>query len=298
MCGDEGLGPGGLAAAWRTWPELERVLARINHIRPQALVILLTSPIGILTRCARQAFPALRVYGICELPWVTLQQLCSLRVGSDRASFAYVAVNHLGWFSNVSNGEMQVLTADDVYPLKYVQLLDAPSATLAEQRKAGSRAIELDRLASCAFRTYQSGTYADIIGALRARATPWYGEAVGPLIAAVGGDQTDAIFFLTTVNAGYCSQFADDDTLEIPHIVRGGRLERCMTLPWQHGDVADRLAALIAYERLAARAVQSRDVGLTASALHAHPAVGDRLSDALVNDVLSVVPSISGSQRT
>src|SRR5215204_2663729 len=68
VCGDEGLGPGGLSAGWRAWPEIQPLLQRVSVVAPQALLLILSSPVGILVRSARQMFPQLKEAGICELP--------------------------------------------------------------------------------------------------------------------------------------------------------------------------------------------------------------------------------------
>src|ERR1051325_9460498 len=47
VCGDEGLGPGGLSAGWRAWPEIRLLLNRISAVAPNALVVILSSPVGI-----------------------------------------------------------------------------------------------------------------------------------------------------------------------------------------------------------------------------------------------------------
>jgi alpha-galactosidase/6-phospho-beta-glucosidase family protein len=57
FAGDEGLGPGGLSAAWRAWPEIKRLMSEIRQHAPQAFVLLLTSPVGLLARVSINEFP-------------------------------------------------------------------------------------------------------------------------------------------------------------------------------------------------------------------------------------------------
>jgi 6-phospho-beta-glucosidase len=99
--GDEGLGPGGLAAAWRAWPAVRAVLAAVAQRAPRAHVAILTAPLGILVRCALDAFPALDVVGLCELPAVVLDGI-GAALGTQRVGFSYAGVNHLGWFTALS----------------------------------------------------------------------------------------------------------------------------------------------------------------------------------------------------
>ena len=65
----------------------------------RARVVLLTSPIGILTRACLDEFPTLDLAGICELPYVTLAGVAA-GAGAELESieFSYAGVNHLGWF--------------------------------------------------------------------------------------------------------------------------------------------------------------------------------------------------------
>jgi 6-phospho-beta-glucosidase len=98
--GDEGLGPGGLAAAWRTWPILREMLAKIAARCPLSRIGLLTAPLGILARCAQDAYPNLQIDGLCELPAVVLRQI-SEAVNEPHLQYDYVGVNHLGWFTRL-----------------------------------------------------------------------------------------------------------------------------------------------------------------------------------------------------
>jgi 6-phospho-beta-glucosidase len=294
LCGDEGLGPGGLAAAWRTWDDLRGVLAAVDRGNPRATVVLLTSPIGILTRCARAAFPALIIYGICELPWTTLGAVCS-RAGVEPAAsaYAYLAVNHIGWFSNVRVGDRQLVAADDVLPLKYVRLQDAPEEVLAEQRSSVPRGRQLSELAAEAFAVFERGESANVAAAIARRQTPWYAHAVAPFLRSLSGDETGVTYFLTAPNDGYCRYVDDADCIEMPFCVRDGRLERRICADWQRDDVAVKVGSLVAYERLAAVAVLERDTQKLKAAIGAHPWLrGAAVSDDLLSDIVApVVPT-------
>jgi 6-phospho-beta-glucosidase len=294
-CGDEGLGPGGLASAWRTWPELHSLLATIARYNSRAFVLLLTSPLGILVRCARLAFPSLNVYGICELPWTALTELCAAAgTNPDRAKFAYTAVNHLGWFSDVRGNGATIVAADEVHPLKYVRLYDAPAAVLCEQLASAPRAHTLAALADHAYAVYASGTEAAVLAALRRRPTPWYAHAVAPFLCSLAGTDTSVTYFLSAPNAGACPQFAADDILEFPFVVRDGKLQRRETLPFRRRDIIAKVRRLVKYERFAADAVLHRNQLKIAAALRAHPFLdGLPLSAQLVADVVAAPAATS-----
>jgi 6-phospho-beta-glucosidase len=286
--GDEGLGAGGLAAAWRTWPVLAPILAAVARTAPAVPVLLLTSPVGILTRAARAAFPKLDVRGICELPWTTLVDRCR-ETGADphAVAFSYVGVNHWGWFTALRAGERDLIDAP--LPLSYVELLLRPHLVRVRQRAAPARGDELARLAERAFTAYECDGSAPIRAALARRPAPWYEHAVVPFLHGVAGADVATPVFLTTTNAGSLRWLADDDVVEFPHRASAGRWE-----PLPASDDAAPLPAatiireLVAFERAATHAVVARDRDHLGTALGAHPSFANTtVSSTLIDDVVA-----------
>lgn len=292
QCGDEGLGLGGLAAAWRTWPELRNILARLVVAESKALVLVLTSPVGILTRLALDEFPQLRLYGICELPWTTLCDLCGHDAGeAEDAHFSYIGVNHVGWFSDVRTRTGVRLDPADVLPLKYVALGEVRDRVLRERSGRPSRAHELERIAEDAFAAYARGAVADIIAAVRKRATPWYSHALVPLLAEVAGIATGVTFFLTGRNGAYCSWLDDRDVIEMPFSIRSSQLERKVLSDWRRDDIGATFTSFVTYEACAADAIRRRDPNQLATAIRIHPWLqGVTVDAALLQDVLRDAP--------
>jgi 6-phospho-beta-glucosidase len=299
QCGDEGLGLGGLAAAWRTWPELRNILARLVLAESKALVVLVTSPIGILTRLALDQFPQLRLYGICELPWTTLCELCGHDAGeAEAAHFSYIGVNHVGWFSDVRTPTGVRLDPADVLPLKYVALGEPRNRVLPERPGQPSRAHELERIAEDAFAAYAHGALADIVAAVRKRATPWYSHALVPLLAELAGSATGVTFFLTGRNGTYCSWLDDRDVIEMPFSVRSSQLERNVLSGWRRDDIRATFTSFVSYEARAADAIRRRDRNGLAAAIPLHPWLQDVTVDAaLLQDVLRDAPFEGARQR-
>lgn len=290
--GDEGLGPGGLAAAWRSWPALHDVLSAVAAEAPQARVALLTAPLGILTRCALAAFPELDVAGLCELPAVVLGEIAAAVRVAEPIAFRYAGVNHLGWFTsleragedlveayaatreNASYPSAATIRATRTVPLPYVRLQDERDAVVAEQRAAQrtatARAAVLAEIAAAAYDAFERGDAAAIRSALTRRPAPWYPRAVAPWIRAAIDGSSDDVFFLTVRNAGYLEGFSRDDVVEVPHVVRDGAFVAQPT----HAPppaIAAMLRALISYEALAADAVVARDDAAITGVLAAHP---------------------------
>jgi 6-phospho-beta-glucosidase len=296
LCGDEGLGVGGLAAAWRAWPVLRETLISIRRHAPLARIILMTSPVGILTRCALDEFGDLWLAGVCELPWTTLTDAC-VAVGADvrGATFAYAGVNHLGWFWSVFASGRDVVAEYaaarqnaiefpsgalierlGAIPLKYLRLHYEADSVLEEQRKSPrSRGRELLELQERAYAAYRTRDRPAIVAHLRARSTPWYEHAIAPLIGGFGGRASPTASFLTVRNGSYTSAFDAQDVLEIPHRFSNGDLKPLDAI----GAIPDRLRApldaFVEFERAASNAVRNRDTKALAAAIKGHPWVRD-----------------------
>lgn len=290
LCGDEGLGPGGLAAAWRAWPAMRNLLAEVESGCPEALVLMMAAPLGIFVGSGRQTFPNLGMIGICELPWTTLQQLAALlEVDFADVDFDYAGLNHLGWFYRINAGTRNLLAeyrdhaasrciwpsaelvaACGGFPTKYLRLHYDPQQVLDEQRRQqNSRARALKEIALDSYRTFESGNSSAIVTALERRPTPWYEHAVVPFLLALAESSSRAPFFLTgSYDAG--RTFAAD-LCEAPVVVAQGRLcaKRCSEPPPPH--IVKVLRSFAAYERQAVSAVVSGNADGLREALAMHP---------------------------
>ena len=292
VCGDEGLGPSGLSAGCRAWPEIRPLLDRVSVIAPEALLVILSSPVGILVRAARQIFPQLKVVGICELPSTTLQDVChSVGVNVGEVTFEYFGVNHLGWFYRISYRDRdlvqefakarrettgfpsgRLIEEWSGVPTKYLRLHFAPETVIEQQRNSSkTRAKVLEDLSHTAFSVFARGTAEEIKLALDNRPAPWYPHAIGPLLLALIGQHVTVSFFLSVPNDGYYAEQQEDDVLEIPHIVEDRQLKRLSHSHSVPNRIAELTSRFVDFERLATTAILSRDRILVHRALEAHP---------------------------
>jgi 6-phospho-beta-glucosidase len=269
LCGDEGLGPGGLAGAWRTWPVLARILSDVRAVSPSSEVLLLTSPVSLLVRIARARFPGVKLAGICELPFTTLREIAR-RHGSrwEELEWDYLGINHIGWLYGVGTPDRP---GRETVPLKYLRLEDAKQDILACQKaRPGHRADELAALTPLVLEAYTSGGRDEIARAMARRPADWYEAAVGPLLAHRAGLGEKIPFFLSVPQAGWHAEFETDDILEIPHLGSSELTPR----PPAHvapPGLTRRLLRFVEYERGAARAVAVRNRIGMAEALALHP---------------------------
>jgi 6-phospho-beta-glucosidase len=310
ICGDEGLGPGGLAAGWRAWPELSALYQTIREATPNAIVLMMTSPVGLLVRCARECYPEINTVGICELPWATLNAVCKrIAVPVERVRFGYAGVNHLGWFYSILEGDRDLVRefADrgafgsgfptpalirtwGAIPLKYLRLHLESEAVVAEQRAASApRGAELLDVQERAFAALGLGNRDDILAALARRPSPWYDQAVAPLVAALIEGRSQECFFLTVRNDGYYPDLEASAIVEIPHEIAGGAMKTIVPTSPPSEHILDELATFVRYERAAAAAIVSSSPGVLRTALRMHPWVAEHAVDGLADDITADV---------
>jgi len=306
LCGDEGLGVGGMSAAWRTWPELAQILDAVGKCCPLALVILLTSPVSLLVRAAYK-HTNLNVVGICELPWVTLQDLHAfLGASPSQVRVDYLGLNHLGWFFNFrcdspTLNEIAASIGDDTFPsgeflrthrcfpTRYLRMHYQPEKTLAEQMSQKiPRAAALKCLQAQAYKTYLDGPAVEIASILAARPSPWYSQAVGPLILALTGRSTETPFFLSVRNDSYTNLLLKDDVLECRHHWNSGQLERVPLSNPPPTVVTEPLMQFASFERVATEATMKNSVPLLMAALSLHPwTSGHTQLRAIANEIVA-----------
>ncbi len=295
--GDEGLGPGGLSAALRSWPTIERLLEVVQRAAPRSLVLMLSSPVGLFVRAALTRFPALSVAGICELPWTTLRGVCEVAgCPPEKCRFGYLGLSHLGWFHRIADDgrdlveayartrvESPVFPSADLIrrvgaiPTSYLRLHYDRESVLAEQRRRPRpRGGELEELRREALRVYATAPPEGIAAALARRPAPWYEHAVVPFLLGHCGRAVRTPVFLTVRQSGAVPGFPDDEVLEIPHCLEGGRWRPRASVGEGPIQVRGLLTRFVVFERSATKALLDPEAGRVEEALAEHPWVPDR----------------------
>jgi 6-phospho-beta-glucosidase len=286
VCGDEGLGPGGLCAGIRNWRAVEPLLTQIALTAPDARVMIVSSPVSLLVRAASRVFPQLRIAGICELPWTTLLKIGDvLNVPAESIDFDYIGVNHLGWFYRLEVEGQDIIQAyahsrrDDqdfpsaavieacgAVPLEYLRLHYERESFVDSQRQNGrSRGTVLRDLSERAFEVYAKGTVSEIQEALERRPAPWYPHAIGPFLAFIAGRSPRLPFFLSVPDGD------TSDILECAHVGESGGLRRLPLRSPVPPHIKDLLMDFVRYERLAAQALLTAARADIETPLDAHP---------------------------
>ena len=113
VLGQETVGAGGLASAARTVPVVHALARRIARLAPDAWVISMTNPAGIVTEVMAATLGS-RVIGVCDSPVGLIRRACaaagvdpgpSLGAVTDRVDADYLGINHLGWLRGLRIGE-------------------------------------------------------------------------------------------------------------------------------------------------------------------------------------------------
>jgi 6-phospho-beta-glucosidase len=263
LTGDEGLGAGGMANALRTLPTVHAVADSIARVAPEAMVFNMVAPLGVTTRAMLDA--GLRVLGVCELPALTEARL--LAAGRlSRGEVQYAGFNHWGWFwingpaqkelarSSVDAGlaDASTVATFGAVPLRYFYEIFAPeTARKLGMRRSPQRAEELIALSDRVFRSFQRGSHG-ALATIEERPTPWFDQALAPMIAAV---MTGASHegFANLRNGGHLPMVPEDAVIEIRVRIRGDRVDAIM--PEQPPDaVSSFLAAVGSSEEMVYRA--------------------------------------------
>ena len=267
LVGDEGLGPGGVANAWRTVPWLRALAPTLRLHAPHARVVNMMAPLGVTTRALEDA--GLNVVGLCELPTLTRRA-----AGGEDGTGCYAGLNHLGWFWDLPG-------RDALLPLKYEAQVFGAGRSRARPGE-GSAALRADILRSldATLRSAFARSPAEVPTDEASRPTPWFDHALVPLLRAwCLGDAVHV--FLTARNDGALAALPPEQAVELEVCVHGQAQTRRLPGPLPP-VVLPRLLAVAECERWAYRAAVSRDVRSVRRAIAALPyALTRREVDAL-----------------
>jgi len=117
VLGQETVGAGGLSYAARAVPVVDAMARRIAELAPEAWVISMTNPAGVVTE-VMAAHLGPRVIGVCDSPIGLVRRACaaagidpgpSLARVTDRVEPDYLGLNHLGWLRGLVSGGVDLL---------------------------------------------------------------------------------------------------------------------------------------------------------------------------------------------
>lgn len=245
LVGDEGIGPGGMANAWHSLPVCKAIFADIWHVAPTARVLNMMAPLGMTTRLALDS--GLDAVGLCELPLTTRRQLVPA-FGQDSKALDYAGLNHLGWFwprDEEGRNALEVAAASGIVdshvlerfgaaPLSYYyDLFDHEARDRLGRHVRSGRARWLSALGDRLFQGLVNSPGADL-PEMEQRPTPWFDQALAPIVAALLGDAPHR-GFVNVANEGRLAGIQSDVVVELPAHFRGRSIDieapRCVPLP-------------------------------------------------------------------
>jgi 6-phospho-beta-glucosidase len=231
--GDEGLGPGGWANGLRTMPVVASLADDVARLAPGATVLNLVAPLGLTTRVLTdRGVPAI---GVCELPGVTERSLRAV-LADPTAPLAYAGYNHLGWFWPRSGRPEEVLAPAvearlvdagvlerfGAVALKYYYwLLDLEGAARLGISRPPDRSASLVELRDHALEEMRDAP-TEPSPSVAARATPWFDDALVPMLDAVVADRPWT-GYANLPNGTSVPQLGADHVVEVPVTVDGDR---------------------------------------------------------------------------
>ncbi|HEY3365196.1 MAG TPA: hypothetical protein VGK74_09105 [Symbiobacteriaceae bacterium] len=110
VIGQETLGPGGLAFAWRTIPLMLDIVAEVRRLAPEAWIINYANPAGMVTEAVFRQFPDARFIGLCDMPTGVQWAIGKLlRVDFHRIGLCYAGINHGGWSPQVQLDDQEII---------------------------------------------------------------------------------------------------------------------------------------------------------------------------------------------
>jgi 6-phospho-beta-glucosidase len=303
LVGNETTGAGGFVCGLRTVTASLKIATTIERLSPQAWVLNLSNPAGIVTE-AFLKHTHLRTLGFCNIPINTQYALAEvLKVPPEKVSLDSFGLNHLSWVRGVfvdREERLQALIAetrdrdailyqhglvDDfiepdflhslaMIPSWYVRYFYFPELTLQEDRLQGQPKGEKDLQAEDRLKTLFT--------------TAGYNDEARSILAAKGGSQ----YYLPVLQAIH-SILNDRGELIVADVRNGTAMpdlpaETCVEIPARlyrdrvepipAGKLPARVRGLVqavkAYEELTIQAALSGDRQTAIEALMANPLVG------------------------
>jgi 6-phospho-beta-glucosidase len=294
IAGEETIGPGGFANALRTIPPVLEALRLVNEVAPQAVVLNLTNPAGIVQHAAGR-YTDTRFISLCDSPMTLAEDVAKLvKLPREEVHIDYLGMNHLGWITGVHNEagdlmdqalerieQLPYLGVDSTYiratraiPIPYVRYYLHPQRMLAQQQGKTPRARQLQELEKELLAAFEQAEAEDdpsrILGR---RGALWYSAIIIPVLDAMVNDR-NSIWVVNIVNNDQVSWLPSETVIEVPvHINRRG----IHPLPIPEDTLSEGLRALLyaqaAYEALAVPAIVEQKRDLALQALVAHPLI-------------------------
>ena len=317
--GQETTGAGGFAKALRTVPVVLDIAERSRQrALDSAWIIDFTNPVGIVTRALLNA--GHRAIGLCNVA-IGFQRNFAALLGVDPSLVLldHVGLNHLTWERAAvvdgrdvlpdliaKHGEevaghtglpASVLHDTGAVPSYYMHYFWEHDAAVERQRHEPTRAEEVSRIERELLAAYADPALTHKPEILTQRGGAFYSEAAVALLASLTRGTGD-VQVVNLRNRGTLPFLADDAVIEVPAVIGTGGAEAVPVAPLDP-VMRGLVAHVSAYEELALEAALRGGRDRVASALLAHPLVGQyelagQLADRLIAENSGYLPWANG----
>ncbi len=292
MIGDETLGAGGIANAFRSLPVVLEYARLIERTTPDATFINLSSPMGVLVE-ALGKYTSMNVIGICDVPSVYIGKVAKiLNADSQDLWVDYFGLNHIGWIQDVKvNGRSQMERLLDriirrkpdgfdvglvevfrMIPTRFVKFFFREQEILKKQKELVKyRAEELYEAEQQILEQYEDENLCDVPELTKDRGAVWYEQSIIPLVEALESSERRELI-LCVKNNGALKGFPEDAAVEVPAMVskKGIELRKVGESPC---FLKGLLYSVKASENLTVEAVMQSSYDLALQALVINPLV-------------------------
>ncbi len=294
IAGEETIGPGGFANALRTLPRVLEMLHLVEEVAPQAVVLNLTNPAGMVQQAAAR-YTKTCLISLCDSPTTLAKDVMRLLRGRhDTIEHNYLGVNHLGWITDMYGAEKQVIDrvldqierlphlgvdsafirATRAIPIPYVRYYLHPERMLAQQQGKPPRALQLQAMEQellAAFEQALAENNPSIVTGKRGAI--WYSAIVVPVLDAMIYERR-SVRVVNAINGFRVHWLPPEAVIEVPSYVDRRKPDPLPILADQLPDVLRALLyAQTTYELLAVPAIVKQKRDLALQALVAHPLI-------------------------
>lgn len=310
ITGDETVGPGGFSCALRTVPVMADIAAGIRRWAPEALVVDLTNPAGIVVEAILNR-ENINIIGICDLPLIVLTRVADvLNLDYDGLSGRYFGLNHLGFYSNIYyNGDditaavlehaeqlglgidTDLVNSMRLVPVPFLRHFYHHSQVVEEQKQQPVRGQVLYENEQQLSGLFAQAELDDIPQIIRQRNAIWYSHAVVPFMAAYVSGQKRR-FIVNIRNRGRIAGLDDNVVVEVSEDIDALKMWRtdAIKMPLY---VRGLVQAVKAFESMTVQAIYEGSYDKAVLALMSHPLVGQYdVAKAILDDILRSYPEV------
>ena len=302
----ESQGVGGFSSALRNIYLLQELTPVFKKYAPDAWIINLTNPTGIMTCAAHRL--GLKSIGICDAPY-DLEYKIAEWIGEsvENLQFDFIGLNHLGWMIDIQKDNLSLMEnvfSDDslrnllikLLPegieftedyLKFIQAISAiPTSYVAyyyyknaiiefQRNRSGTRADVVQEINTRLFAKYEACDYEKWPDYFKnERAGYLLGKSLDNVVCDIlESASSEKEYIVCMRNGDTVLNISSDVVLEMPVRISNGKIIPKNKSKLIHGNLYSLMAAVSEYEQMTVTAALSGDKGIALQALATHPLV-------------------------